>query len=139
MKNTAVNFHSKQLQSTNLLSNKSLNGSYITTLFKVKNNLDLLSTCGKNMNHGLIDELQASQLPITFKASLPTKQYTNKYISSLELSLSNNSLEVFNLPSNTSKLTLSENFSKGIIDDMYIFNNVQNSMESAFNLACSKR
>lgn len=134
MKNTTVNFYSKQLQ-----PNKSLNGSYITTLFKVKNNLDLLSVCGKNTNHGLTDELQASQLPITFKASLPAKQYTNKYVSSLELSLSNNSLEVFNLPSTTSKLTLSENFYKGIIDDIYVLNNVQNSMESAFNLACSKR
>lgn len=118
---------------------KSINDIDLATLFKAKNNLDLVNITTKSADCKLRELPSSNYLALARKSALSTKQCANMSIASLEKSLSNSSLEIFSSSSINSKITLSEHLSKEVSSDIYVSNNIQNSTESAFDLASSTR
>lgn len=133
------NFSNSELRFSQPKFSKPIKDGDLATLFKAKNNLDLISTATKSTNYKLGDLSYGNYLALAYKNTLSVDRYATKHISSLEKSLSHNSLETFSLNSINLKTTLSEHLSKEISSDIYISNNMQNSTESAFSLASSTR
>jgi hypothetical protein len=105
-----------------------------------KNRLLLLNFTGaSDATYRPLDLFSANYLATSLANTHHPKNKPSKFIFTLEHSLYSTSLHTLNSSSTMSKLAISENFLKFNNNNLFLSLNIQNSMESAFNLASSNR
>jgi hypothetical protein len=109
----------------------------LASLFNIKSKLDFAGA--SDVTYRPLELFSANCLATSLANTHHAKTKPSKFISTLEHSLYSTSLHTLNLSSTMSKLAISENFLKLNNSNLFLSLNIQNSIESAFNLASSNR